>query len=89
MIALLCGVFLYLHVLERALVAWRPPLATWALMENIGVFVPWVHPSDPRYQPDPAAAATIHLTIAAAIIALVASQSVAQGGFGLRRGSLT
>jgi hypothetical protein len=50
-------------------------------MENVGVFVPWVRPGDPRYGPDPIAAAAIHLMAIAAIFALVAAQSNARGDF--------
>lgn len=68
------GAFIYLNVLERALVAWKPRLASWALIENIGAFVPWVPLDDVRYGPEPVAAA-LHLVVIVAVIAIVAARS--------------
>ncbi|MGH9276032.1 MAG: hypothetical protein ACRDZU_15415, partial [Acidimicrobiales bacterium] len=68
------GAFIYLNVIERALVAWKPRLASWALGENIGAFVPWAPLENVPHGPDPAAAA-IHLVVIVAIVAVVAIRS--------------
>ncbi len=68
------GAFIYLNVLERGLVAWKPRLASWALIENIGAFVPWVPLEDVRYGPAPATAA-VHLIVIVAVIAAGAMRS--------------
>jgi ABC-2 type transport system permease protein len=68
------GAFIYLNIIERALVAWKPRLATWALIENIGVFLPWAPLDDVRHAPAPVAAA-IHLLVVVTAITLVATRS--------------
>jgi hypothetical protein len=68
------GAFLYLNVIERALVAWKPRLASWALAENIGAFVPWAPLENVAHGPDPAAAA-VHLVVIVAIITAIATRS--------------
>lgn len=68
------GAFIYLNVVERALVAWKPRVASWALAENLGAFVPWVPLEGVRHGPQPAAAA-MHLVIIVAVVAAVAIRS--------------
>lgn len=68
------GAFIYLNVVERSLVAWKPRLASWTLLENIGSFIPWMPLDDVPHGPTPAEAA-IHLVVVVGVISLVATRS--------------
>jgi hypothetical protein len=71
------GAFIYLNVLEQALVAWKPHLASWAVVPSVGTFVPWAPLEDVSHSPEPLAA-LVHLIVIVAVITAVSTRSFAR-----------
>ena len=69
--AALVGVLVYLQILERAAIAWKPWLSLWAITENVGTFVTWAPLAEADRSPAPGDAA-LRLTVYVGVIAAAA-----------------
>ena len=72
--AVVIGAFLYLQILERAVIAWKPWLSLWAFTENVGTFITWAPLEDAERSPAPGDAA-LRLTLYVGVIAAAAAWS--------------